>query len=79
MTPASPQSNVQAVEHALLLTLGQVAIIIAAARVTGNLARRIGQPRAVGEIVAGLLLGPSAFGGLAPHTFQQIFPAPTYC
>jgi hypothetical protein len=46
MTPASPQSNVRAVEHVLLWTLGQVAIIIAAARVAGNLARRIGQPRA---------------------------------
>ena len=62
MTPTAPQSSVQAVEQILLVTLGQVAIIIAAARVTGNLARHIGQPRAVGEIVAGLLLGPSAFG-----------------
>ena len=73
MTPGSPESNVHAVEHVLLLTLGQVAIVIAAARVTGNLARRIGQPRAVGEIVAGLLLGPSAFGVLAPDTSQRIF------
>ena len=61
MTPTAPQSSVQAVEQILLVTLGQVAIIIAAARVTANLARHIGQ-RAVGEIVAGLLLGPSAFG-----------------
>lgn len=67
------QSGVQTTEHVLFFTLVQVAVIIVAARVAGYLARRIGQPRAVGEIVAGLLLGPSLFGVLAPETFRLIF------
>lgn len=69
----SAQSGVQATEHVLFFTLVQLAVIIIAARVAGYLARQIGQPRAVGEIVAGLLLGPSLFGLVAPETFQVIF------
>jgi Kef-type K+ transport system membrane component KefB len=69
----SAQGGVQTTEHILLFTLVQLAVIIIAARVAGYLARRVGQPRAVGEIVAGLLLGPSLFGMVAPETFQLIF------
>ena len=37
-------------------------VILAVARGVGSLARRIGQPQVVGEMVAGVLLGPSLFG-----------------
>src|SRR5262245_63878159 len=43
----------------------QVFIIIAAAGLAGRLARRLGQPAVVGEMVAGILLGPSLFGLVA--------------
>jgi Kef-type K+ transport system membrane component KefB len=66
-------SNVHGVEQVLFFTLVQIAIIVVAARLAGSLARGIGQPRAVGEIVAGLLLGPSLFGLVAPETFRLIF------
>lgn len=39
-----------------------IVLILVAARLVGNLAVRIGQPRVVGEIVAGILLGPSLLG-----------------
>jgi Kef-type K+ transport system membrane component KefB len=72
--PSSPSpSSVNGVEHVLLVTLVQLAIIVVAARIAGNLAKRIGQPRAVGEIVAGLMLGPSALGVVAPETFRLLF------
>jgi Kef-type K+ transport system membrane component KefB len=71
----SVQVAVQTTEHVLFFTLVQLAIIIIAARMAGYLARRVGQPRAVGEIVAGLLLGPSLFGVLAPDMFRLIFRA----
>jgi Kef-type K+ transport system membrane component KefB len=52
----------------------QMFVILAVARSVGALARRIGQPQVVGEMVAGVLLGPSLFGLLAPELQQQLFP-----
>lgn len=61
------------VEDLLLPVLVQLAIIVIVARVFGLLARRVGQPAVVGEIVAGLLLGPSLFGWLFPGAFAAVF------
>jgi Kef-type K+ transport system membrane component KefB len=47
--------------------------IIAAARLSGNLFRRMGQPSVCGEIAAGLILGPSLFGRFFPTLSHQIF------
>lgn len=63
----------QGAETLLCFTLLQIGLIILAARVAGHVARRLGQPRAVGEIVAGLMLGPSLFGALAPDAFHWLF------
>jgi Kef-type K+ transport system membrane component KefB len=51
----------------------QMAVILAVCRCVGWLARRIGQPQVVGEMVAGVLLGPSLFGVIAPHWQQSLF------
>jgi Kef-type K+ transport system membrane component KefB len=61
------------VEHLILPVLVQLVVIIAAARAFGALARRLGQPGVVGEIVAGLVLGPSLFGWLCPDLFAAVF------
>lgn len=53
----------------------QMFVVLATARVVGLLARRIGQPQVVGEMVAGVLLGPSLFGLLLPALHARIFPA----
>lgn len=58
----------------LLLLLGQMALIIAAARCVGYLFRAIHQPQVVGEMAAGILLGPSLLGWLAPEWFHTVFP-----
>lgn len=67
-------------ELMLFFTLLQLAVIVLAARLGGLLAQRVGQSPAVGEIIVGILLGPSLFGLLAPDLFQTIFhstpPAP---
>lgn len=52
----------------------QLAIILAAVRVVGYAARWVGQPQVVGEMIAGVLLGPSLFGLLAPDVFAWAFP-----
>jgi Kef-type K+ transport system membrane component KefB len=55
----------------------QLAVILAAAQVFGYLARFIGQPKVVGEMIAGVVLGPSLFGLFWPEWQQQIFPVDT--
>ncbi|KWF73737.1 potassium transporter [Burkholderia multivorans] len=51
----------------------QLATIVAASRLCGYLAQRIGQARVVGEITAGIILGPSVFGTLTPEFYETLF------
>jgi Kef-type K+ transport system membrane component KefB len=55
----------------------QLAIILATCRLVGWFARKLGQPQVVGEMIAGVLLGPSLFGLLLPEIQQQLFPKET--
>lgn len=66
-------TSVHAVEQLLYFTLLQLIVIVGSAHLFGWLARQVGQPRVVGEIAAGLLLGPSAFAALAPQAFGYVF------
>jgi Kef-type K+ transport system membrane component KefB len=55
----------------------QLAVIVAATRLVGAVAARCGQPRVVGEIAAGLMLGPSLLGRLAPGLSAWLFAPET--
>ncbi|MFE1819412.1 cation:proton antiporter [Streptomyces anulatus] len=55
--------------------LAGLAVILAAAHVFGRLAGKVGQPAVVGEIVAGVLLGPSLLGLLPGDLTERVFPA----
>ena len=61
-------------EGQLLLFLTQVLVVLAAARVTGEVFRHFDQPPLAGEIFAGLLLGKTVLGQLAPGVFDELFP-----
>ncbi len=52
----------------------QIAVILLFCRIVGAIAARFGQPQVVAEMVAGVLLGPSLFGLLAPAWQQGLFP-----
>ena len=53
----------------------QMAVIIAVCRIVGWLAKRyLGQPQVVGEMIAGVILGPSLLGLLAPDLQAALFP-----
>ncbi|MGW6705064.1 cation:proton antiporter [Streptomyces sp. NPDC054956] len=54
-----------------------VAVILAAAHLGGRIARWAGQPPVIGEICAGLALGPSLLGRYAPDATAWLFPAPS--
>ncbi len=58
----------------LPLLLLQIGVVIIATRIFGKLAVGIRQPFVVGEILAGILLGPSLFGFLFPEAYQFLFP-----
>jgi Kef-type K+ transport system membrane component KefB len=55
----------------LLLAL---AVIMLAAQLMGAVARRLGQPTVMGEVMAGLMLGPSLLGWVAPELQASVFP-----
>lgn len=62
------------VTAAFPILLLQVVLIILLTQLLGTLFRRLGQPAVIGEIVAGILLGPSLLGWVFPGAFQFIFP-----
>lgn len=63
-------------EAVLLPVLVQLVVIVLAARLFAVLFRKLGQPGVVGEIAAGLMLGPSLLGRLFPDVFQAVFHPP---
>src|SRR5688572_31818692 len=61
----------------ILILLGQIAIILALSRVMGFIFSRLHQPQVMGEMIAGIMLGPSLLGLIAPEWSSAIFPAQT--
>ena len=57
------------------LLLAQLVVILVAARAAGLLMRPLGQPAVIGEMIAGLALGPSLLGAVAPNVLAALFPA----
>ncbi|MGH7697683.1 MAG: cation:proton antiporter [Candidatus Dormibacteria bacterium] len=62
-------------DHHLFVLWVELAALLVVARLLGNLARRLGQPAVVGELLAGLVLGPSIFGHLWPAGFAWFLPS----
>lgn len=64
--------------HPLALLLVQIIIIMAVARTFGILISKLSQPPVIGEIVAGVLLGPSLLGLVFPELFALLFPKSSF-
>lgn len=62
-------------EHGVLLFLVQFSLILFTARFLGALVQKLGQPAVLGELTAGILLGPSVLGAIAPGAQAAIFPS----
>jgi Kef-type K+ transport system membrane component KefB len=63
------------VQHPLSLLLLQIIVILISARIVGALFTKLGQPAVIGEIIAGIILGPSLLGMLFPEYLNFLFPA----
>ncbi len=58
----------------MTLLLLQMSLVLLIAVVCGRIARSVGQARVVGEIIGGILIGPSVFGRFSPHLSASLFP-----
>ncbi len=68
------QSIKESFYHPLAIFILQLLLIIVASQLCGYLVKKIGQPAVMGEIIAGILLGPSLMGSLLPHFSAFVFP-----
>lgn len=72
-TPSSHEST-RLSEHAVLLLFLEIAVLLLASLVCGELMVRLGQPAIIGQILSGLLLGQTFFGNLFPDVSAWLFP-----
>lgn len=74
----TPASGVEALRNnlrePLSLLLLQLILIVLLARIFGGLFLKMGQPAVIGEMLAGIVLGPSPAGALFPAAFHFVFP-----
>src|SRR3990170_2490884 len=70
-----PGEIVQAAMHSdILKLLIQISVLLVTARLFGELSQKLGQPAVLGEIIAGIVLGPSLLGNLLPFIHGWIIP-----
>ena len=71
-------SMIHSLKDPLAVLLLQIITIILVARFFGWLFRKIGQPSVIGEMIAGIVLGPSLVGLYFPEFFETLFPASSF-
>jgi Kef-type K+ transport system membrane component KefB len=70
----SPVEIIPLDEHHLLMFWVQFVVLVLVARLLGAAMNRIGQPAVIGELAAGVVLGPTVFGALWPSGAAWLFP-----
>ena len=76
VTNAGSQNHfIESTKHPLSIMLLQIVVILSVARLVGYIFQRIGKQSVIGEITAGIILGPSLLGWLLPDAFSFLFPA----
>lgn len=63
-----------AADHTLAIFAAELVLLLVVGRLLGEAMTRIGQPALFGQLLAGVLLGPSVFGALLPELHHVIFP-----
>ena len=61
-------------QHEIMNLLVQLSVMLAMGRAFAELARKLKQPAVVGEIIAGIILGPTILGTISPEGFHSLFP-----
>jgi Kef-type K+ transport system membrane component KefB/nucleotide-binding universal stress UspA family protein len=71
---AAGDAQAGASEHAVTIFIAEVALMLLVGRLLGELLQRVGQPAVMGQLIAGVVLGPSVLGALSPALQHSIFP-----
>jgi Kef-type K+ transport system membrane component KefB len=74
VTATKGRSDFNKLVAAVFLAL---AIVLIVCRIFGYVAMKVGQPRVMGEVIAGLVLGPSVLGAISPNLQATFFPSDT--
>ncbi len=61
-------------EHMVTIFLIEVVLLLFFGRLLGEVMQRFGQPAVMGQLIAGVILGPSLFGHFFPHPYELVFP-----
>ncbi len=60
--------------HEIVIFFLQISIMLALGKFLGELVKKIKQPAVIGELLAGIILGPTILGSLSPETMTYLFP-----
>ncbi|MGZ3723217.1 MAG: cation:proton antiporter domain-containing protein, partial [Bdellovibrionales bacterium] len=71
---SSGVSETTAKANLLFATLSSLLVVIIVTRVVGSAAKALGQPRVIGEVIGGIMLGPSLLGTVSPGLAHAILP-----
>lgn len=75
MPPTPPLPKVEFTHHDTVIFFLALGLLLLVARVLGELCRRFNQPAVLGELLAGVVLGPTLFGAISPEGFAWLFPS----
>ena len=62
-------------QHDVMTMFLALATLLGTAKLAGELMQKLGQPSVLGEIFAGILLGPTVLGHFRPHLYAALFPS----
>jgi len=62
------------IDSTMTVFVAEILLMLLVGRLLGELMQRAGQPAVMGQLLAGILLGPTVLGTLWPHAHQAIFP-----
>ncbi|MPZ71164.1 MAG: hypothetical protein GEU71_16805 [Actinobacteria bacterium] len=74
---AAAEFSAPLTEHEVLLVIVQLLALVGVARIFGWVMKSVNQPPVVGELLAGVVLGPTVLGNIAPSAHDWLFGDPT--
>jgi len=74
LTSAPAKANAHVTDHSVMIFIAEIALMLLVGRLLGEVMQRIGQPAVMGQLIAGVVLGPSVLGAIWPEASHAISP-----